>query len=83
MIFCPNRPYYYGGLGSLGGHEITHGFDTNGMFYTKTGDLTSQWWTNATLDAFKNVTSCFVDFFGKYEVQGIKVRDSVHELRHH
>ncbi|WP_062307748.1 M13 family metallopeptidase [Demequina subtropica] len=41
----------YGGIGSVIGHEIGHGFDDQGSKYSGTGAL-EDWWTEADREAF-------------------------------
>ncbi|XP_069945097.1 endothelin-converting enzyme homolog [Cherax quadricarinatus] len=64
----------YGSLGSIIGHEITHGFDNNGRYRDWSGSL-RHWWTNRTLERYTNRTSCFVDQYSAYDV--------AHLLAHH
>ncbi|XP_031555498.1 endothelin-converting enzyme homolog, partial [Actinia tenebrosa] len=54
------RAVSYGGLGIVVAHEITHGFDSNGRLYDKSGDLFN-WWTKESNDAFVRKSQCFVD----------------------
>ncbi len=56
-------------MGSLCGHELTHGFDTGGRLYDATGNFTN-WWDNRTIEAFDNRTSCFVDQYSKFSIAG-------------
>lgn len=50
----------YGGIGTVIGHEITHGFDDEGSQFDGEGNLYN-WWTNETLEHFNNLSKCFVD----------------------
>ena len=58
----------YGGMGSVIGHEMTHGFDDQGAKYDPTGNLTN-WWSDADLAAFKQKAQCIVDQFNSFEVE--------------
>lgn len=58
----------YGGMGSVIGHEMTHGFDDQGAKYDPTGNL-SNWWSDADLAAFKQKAQCIVDQFNSFEVE--------------
>lgn len=42
----------YGGIGSVIGHELTHGFDDEGRKYDADGNLTD-WWTPADAESFE------------------------------
>jgi putative endopeptidase len=49
----------YGNLGSLLGHELTHGFDDEGRHYDAKGNL-SDWWTAQDAQAFEARADGFV-----------------------
>ncbi|XP_031766921.2 endothelin-converting enzyme 2-like [Galleria mellonella] len=55
----------YGSLGTVLGHEVTHGFDNFGRQFDKNGNLLP-WWTNDTIDSFVNMTQCFIDQYSAY-----------------
>ncbi|KAM0553405.1 hypothetical protein ACHAPJ_007419 [Fusarium lateritium] len=57
----------YGGMGSVVGHEITHGFDNTGRQADKTGNLT-EWWDNKSIKAFEEKTECFVKQYNNFTV---------------
>jgi predicted metalloendopeptidase len=58
----------YGGIGSVIGHEMTHGFDDQGAKFDPTGNL-SNWWSEADLKAFKERAGCIVSQFNAFEVE--------------
>jgi putative endopeptidase len=58
----------YGGMGSVIGHEMTHGFDDSGAKFDPIGNL-SNWWTEADLKAFKTKAQCIVNQFNSFEVE--------------
>jgi putative endopeptidase len=60
--------YNYGGMGSVIGHEMTHGFDDQGAQFDSTGNL-SNWWTEADLKDFKQRAECVVNQFNQFEVE--------------
>lgn len=31
-----------------------------------------QWWSNETIDTFENLTTCFVNQYNKFKIDGIK-----------
>lgn len=70
-IFHPDLPQYasYGGLGVIVGHELTHGFDSNGYKYDENAELRA-WWDNATIANYKTRTDCFADQFSQYTIDG-------------
>ncbi len=49
----------YGGIGSVIGHEIGHGFDDQGSQYDGKGQL-NNWWTSRDLAEFKKRTQALV-----------------------
>eukprot|EP00049_Salpingoeca_infusionum_P025178 m.18218 g.18218 ORF g.18218 m.18218 type:complete len:763 (+) comp7725_c0_seq1:35-2323(+) len=57
----------FGGMGVVIGHELSHGFDDQGRQYDKTGDL-QPWWSESTVDAFKEHANCIVDQYSQYKV---------------
>ena len=56
-----------GSIGMIIGHEITHGFDTNGSQYDKDGNL-DNWWTEEDRAAFQERTAKVSDYFSQFEV---------------
>lgn len=78
------RPFYdhrfpkslnYGGIGMVVGHEITHGFDDNGRQFNKEGNL-ARWWSNKSIEAFKNKTACLVKQYSGYKFHGKNLKGS-------
>jgi putative endopeptidase len=67
-FFNPNRPaaFNFGVLGQVVGHELTHGFDSNGRHFDGIGTLTD-WWTASVATEFDHRTQCLVDQFSSYE----------------
>lgn len=61
----------YGAIGSILGHELTHGFDNTGRKFNKHGELRKQWWTNSSLAAFTKRSQCMIDQYNKYKVRGL------------
>ena len=63
----------YGGIGSVIGHELTHGFDDEGRQFDAKGNL-RDWWSEADGKAFDQRASCIVDQYGSYSpVEGVKL----------
>uniref|UniRef100_A0A8W7PTL3 Peptidase M13 N-terminal domain-containing protein n=1 Tax=Anopheles coluzzii TaxID=1518534 RepID=A0A8W7PTL3_ANOCL len=57
----------YGALGTILGHELTHGFDDSGRQFDKDGNL-AQWWTDRTVQEYVNRTKCFVSQYSRYYI---------------
>ena len=57
----------YGAMGSVIGHEITHGFDDQGSKYDEEGNL-KNWWTEEDRTQFNARTAKLVDQFNNYKV---------------
>ncbi|KAI9560850.1 hypothetical protein GHT06_011803 [Daphnia sinensis] len=57
----------YGGIGSVIGHEITHGFDDQGRQSDKFGN-TANWWTPETLANYLERAQCFIDQYNNFTV---------------
>ncbi|WP_062204374.1 M13 family metallopeptidase [Demequina salsinemoris] len=55
----------YGGIGSVIGHEIGHGFDDQGSKYDGTGKL-DDWWTEADREAFSQRTGMLISQYDSY-----------------
>ncbi|MEJ7926031.1 M13-type metalloendopeptidase [Sphingobium sp. AN641] len=55
----------YGGIGAVIGHELSHHFDDQGAKYDETGKL-NQWWTDADVAAFKELTDRLVKQYDGY-----------------
>ncbi|KAH9491459.1 hypothetical protein Btru_049926 [Bulinus truncatus] len=59
--------YLYGVLAAIVGDEIIHGFDTQGRFYDKYGNLVDNW-TPRVAEEFQSLAECFVNQYNSYEV---------------
>ena len=57
----------YGGMGSVIGHEISHGFDDQGSQYDAQGNL-KNWWSADDLAKFKERTTMVSNQYGAYTV---------------
>jgi len=55
----------YGGIGSVIGHEMTHGFDDSGAKFDAQGNL-NNWWSDASAKNFKERTTAVVKQFAGY-----------------
>jgi putative endopeptidase len=60
--------FNYGGMGSVIGHEMTHGFDDQGRQFDSTGNL-ANWWSESDLKAFTAKAQCVIDQFSGFEVE--------------
>lgn len=59
------RALNYGAIGTVLGHELTHGFDNSGRYYDFDGNI-RQWWTNETILEYNERTQCFIDHYNTY-----------------
>jgi endothelin-converting enzyme/putative endopeptidase len=59
----------YGAVGSVIGHELTHGFDDQGRKFAANGDL-EDWWTPEDAKEFEKRAECFVRQYEGYTVAG-------------
>ncbi|HEY8164674.1 MAG TPA: M13 family metallopeptidase [Gemmatimonadaceae bacterium] len=57
----------YGGMGSVIGHEMGHGFDDQGAQFDPQGNL-KNWWTDEDLTKFKQRTTLIANQYGDYTV---------------
>jgi predicted metalloendopeptidase len=63
----------YGAIGTVIGHEITHGFDDTGSRFDAAGAL-RDWWTAADRAEFERRAAVVADQFSGYEIlDGVKV----------
>ncbi|KAK9870256.1 hypothetical protein WA026_006342 [Henosepilachna vigintioctopunctata] len=61
----------YGSIGSVLGHELTHGFDNNGRKRDKYGNY-KQWWSNDTIQTFERKAECFVEQYDNITIEGVE-----------
>ena len=59
--------FNYGAIGSIIGHEMTHGFDDSGRQFDADGNL-RDWWTAADADAFNARARVMRNFFDNIQV---------------
>lgn len=59
--------FNYGAIGSIIGHEMTHGFDDMGRQFDKDGNL-KDWWTDADAAGFDARANVLKEFFDKIEI---------------
>lgn len=62
----------YGGIGTIIGHEITHGFDDQGSRFDGDGSL-QDWWTNDDRAEFDRRSQVLVKQFNNYKVDKLHV----------
>jgi putative endopeptidase len=63
----------YGAIGSVIGHELTHGFDDQGRQFDAAGNL-RDWWTQEDAKAFKERADCVVNQYNGYSpVPGVNL----------
>ncbi|KAF5305122.1 hypothetical protein FQA39_LY09384 [Lamprigera yunnana] len=70
IFYDPDRPQYlnYGSLGSIIGHELTHGFCEEASKYDK-NDEENYMWTNETAEAFQEKIQCIIKDAEEFDVQ--------------
>jgi putative endopeptidase len=59
--------FNYGAIGSVIGHEMTHGFDDQGRQFDKDGNL-KDWWKAEDAKAFETRAKVMEDFFNNIQV---------------
>jgi putative endopeptidase len=60
--------YNYGGIGTVIGHEMTHGFDDSGAKFDAQGNLRN-WWTAEDLKKFQESAACIANQYGQWNVE--------------
>ena len=68
-FYDPNADdaYNYGGIGTVIGHEMTHGFDDQGAKFDPQGNLRN-WWTPEDLKNFQARTDCIATEYSEFNV---------------
>ncbi|XP_031633689.1 neprilysin-2-like [Contarinia nasturtii] len=66
-FFSSERPQYlnYGAIGTVIGHEITHGFDNKGSRFDFNGSLVD-WWKPETKSHFSEKVKCIIEQYGNF-----------------
>lgn len=59
----------FGSIGAIIGHELTHGFDSNGRNYDGDGNQ-KNWWTEETSDEFDKRAECLAEEYSSFVVNG-------------
>jgi putative endopeptidase len=63
----------FGGIGTVIGHELTHGFDDQGALFDLNGNL-QNWWTKEDKERFDEQTTHLAEQFDAYEpIPGLHV----------
>jgi predicted metalloendopeptidase len=62
----------YGAMGSVIGHEMTHGFDDQGRKFDAQGNM-REWWTPEDLKNYQERSKCVEDQYNSYEYEGQRV----------
>uniref|UniRef100_A0A8I4A4G7 Membrane metalloendopeptidase like 1 n=1 Tax=Callithrix jacchus TaxID=9483 RepID=A0A8I4A4G7_CALJA len=66
-LFSEEQPQAlnFGGIGTVIGHEITHGFDNSGRNFDKNGNM-MDWWSNFSSQHFWEQSECMIYQYGNY-----------------
>ena len=62
----------YGAIGTVIGHELTHGFDDEGRKFDARGSL-NEWWADDVVADFEERAECVVDAYNGYTIDGTPV----------
>uniref|UniRef100_A0A3Q2HSF0 Endothelin converting enzyme like 1 n=1 Tax=Equus caballus TaxID=9796 RepID=A0A3Q2HSF0_HORSE len=73
-LYDPDFPQSlnYGGIGTIIGHELTHGYDDWGGQYDRSGNLL-HWWTEASYSRFLHKAECIVHLYDNFTVYNQRV----------
>ena len=66
----------YAGIGSVMGHEFTHGFDDMGRQFDKDGNLVD-WWDPKTKKEYLKRAQCIIDQYSGYLVKDVNLNVSM------
>ncbi|XP_043269931.1 neprilysin-2-like [Venturia canescens] len=74
-FFNNDRPKYmnYGGIGTIIGHEIAHGFGEIGWQFDENGNKLD-WWEPSNKENYLKRTSCIVDQYANQTVQEVNLK---------
>jgi endothelin-converting enzyme/putative endopeptidase len=62
----------FGGIGTVIGHEITHGFDDQGSRFDENGNL-NDWWSNNDKQKYKERTTIIQNQYNNFSIEGNNV----------
>merc|ERR1711962_1024192 len=62
--------FNFGAIGTIIGHEMTHGFDLKGKKRDGKGRLTD-WWDESTSKEFQRRADCFINQFNGFKVDQV------------
>ena len=62
----------FGGIGTVIGHEIIHGFDDNGSKFDSSGNI-NNWWTKQDLDKYNKKLELVKQQYNEYTILGNKL----------
>ncbi|XP_021018755.1 endothelin-converting enzyme-like 1 [Mus caroli] len=73
-LYDPDFPQSlnYGGIGTIIGHELTHGYDDWGGQYDRSGNLL-HWWTETSYSHFLRKAECIVRLYDNFTVYNQRV----------
>eukprot|EP01097_Dermamoeba_algensis_P005652 TRINITY_DN3585_c0_g1_i1.p1 TRINITY_DN3585_c0_g1~~TRINITY_DN3585_c0_g1_i1.p1 ORF type:complete len:672 (+),score=133.92 TRINITY_DN3585_c0_g1_i1:123-2138(+) len=60
--------YNFGAIGTIMGHELTHGFDDEGKKFDSTGKM-QNWWSEESEVKFSGASQCLVSVFSNFTLQ--------------
>ncbi|KAF5307509.1 hypothetical protein FQR65_LT06864 [Abscondita terminalis] len=80
IFYDENRPMYlnYGSIGTVVGHELTHGFGKWGSGYGKYG-YPEETWSNFTKNAYAKETECMVQDAKSFDAKKTLSNDTLEE----
>jgi len=58
----------YGAIGSILGHELTHGFDNEGKHFDHEGKENGQVWSDTITMHYNKKAQCFVEQYKKFNI---------------
>ena len=80
-FFNKDNPKYmnYAGIGSLMGHELTHGLDDQGSRFDQDGNLVD-WWDPKTKKEYLKRAQCIIDQYNGYLVKEVNLTVSARKF---